>query len=91
MSNLTEIRSLVLWNVDDPVVVKLGHGRKVYGRVTVLLGNDTFSPVMPMLQVTTPHGSIITAGIVWCHRPDNEELEILLNYEKMAAESKPTL
>jgi hypothetical protein len=73
-------------SIGDPFSVtgRPGTKGKVYGRLTGFAGTE-YRGHFPQVIITTPHGTDITTGRVWCHlitRPD--ELAQLAGFEEAA-------
>lgn len=74
-------------NIGDPYVLEKGSSR-VIGRITGYEGTDAFAgtnpSTRPILLLTTPHGSTLKAGRVWCRPPTESELAELAAFEEQA-------
>lgn len=78
-----------IWEIGEPVAVKMKG--LVYGRVTGHMGEETFAPQRPQLEIHTPHGSRIITGIVFAQEVDEEGLKKLIEYEEDAKNNPDAL
>jgi hypothetical protein len=86
MPDLGEIFAPTPFEKGDVAVVTNRRGR-VVGKITGFDGTP-FRGVYPILEVTTPHGTMIRVGRCYVQRPNAFDLDNLAQYEAVAEASE---